>query len=104
MVNLILMVKRISARRKKSSKEAEINCERVTSLIIDYLNEELDRETTLAFEEHLSVCPDCIAFLNTYKKTIQATESLSYEDIPSEIEKRVREFIQKKIKGFSTKS
>ena len=97
------MVERIPARRKKSSKEAEINCERVASLITDYINGGLDRETTLAFEEHLSVCPDCVAFLNTYKKTIQATQSLRYEDIPSETEKRVREFIQKRIKESSTK-
>ncbi|MGE5444282.1 MAG: anti-sigma factor family protein [Ignavibacteriales bacterium] len=103
MVSPILMVKRNPVRRKKLSNEAEITCERVASLIMDYLNGELGRETTLAFVEHLSVCPDCIAFLNTYKKTIQSTQSLRYEDIPSETEKRVREFIQKKIEGSSTK-
>lgn len=103
MVSPILMVKRNPVRRKKLSNEAEITCERVASLIMDYLNGELGRETTLAFEEHLSFCPDCVAFLNTYKKTIQSTQSLRYEDIPPETEKRVREFIQKKVKGFSTK-
>lgn len=97
------MVERIPIRRKKSSKDAETTCERVASLITDYLNGELDCETALAFEEHLSVCPSCVAFLNTYKKTIQATKSLRYEDIPPETEKRVLEFIQKKVKRFSTK-
>jgi predicted anti-sigma-YlaC factor YlaD len=103
MVNSILMAKRNPVRRKKLSNESEITCERVASLIMDYLNRELDGETTLAFEEHLSFCPDCVAFLNTYKETIQSTQSLRYEDIPPETEKRVREFIQKKIKGFSPK-
>jgi anti-sigma factor RsiW len=96
------MVKRISTRQDRSGK-VEITCEWVTSLITDYLNRELDRETTLAFEKHLSFCSDCAAFLNTYKKTIQATQSSRYEDISLEMEKRVLEFIQKKIKRFSTR-
>jgi hypothetical protein len=28
-----------------------------------------------AFEKHLGQCPDCSAFLNTYKKTIEVTKS-----------------------------
>ena len=36
---------------------------------------ELDPETTLEFEKHLEVCPDCVAFLNTYKKTVELTRS-----------------------------
>ncbi len=97
------MVKQIPVQRKKISKEAKISCEQITSLIIEYLNGELDHETSLAFEGHLSFCPDCAAFLNTYKKTIKATQSLRYEDISLDAEKRVLEFIQKKIKRFSTK-
>jgi len=48
-------------------------CKRATSLISDYLTGELAPETTLAFEEHLGKCSDCVPFLNTYKKTIQIT-------------------------------
>jgi hypothetical protein len=62
------MVNRKPVRRKKLSNEFGINCKWVVSLIMYYINGELDRRTTQAFEEHLSLCPDCVAFLDTYKK------------------------------------
>ena len=44
-------------------------------LIADYLAGRLDPTVLAAFEKHLAHCPDCAAFLNTYKKTIEATKS-----------------------------
>jgi len=44
-------------------------------LIADYLAGRLDPTVLAAFEKHLGHCPDCTAFLNTYKKTIEATKS-----------------------------
>jgi hypothetical protein len=61
MAKSIFMVKRISTRQDRSGK-VEITCKRVTSLVTDYLNEELDCVMTLALEEHLGFCPDCAAF------------------------------------------
>jgi len=57
---------------------------------------ELDPETVAAFEDHLRLCPDCVAFLNTYKKTVQVTRSLRYESIPAELERRVRRFLRER--------
>jgi anti-sigma factor RsiW len=45
------------------------------ALIADYLTGSLDPTVLAAFEEHLGQCPDCAAFLNTYKKTIEAAKS-----------------------------
>jgi anti-sigma factor RsiW len=42
---------------------------------VDYLAGRLDPTVLSAFEKHLGECPDCAAFLNTYKKTIEATKS-----------------------------
>jgi anti-sigma factor RsiW len=44
-------------------------------LITDYLADRLSPKILAAFEKHLGQCPDCTAFLNTYKKTIEATKS-----------------------------
>jgi anti-sigma factor RsiW len=36
----------------------------------DYLSGELQRETTERFEHHLSICPNCVAYLSNYRDTI----------------------------------
>lgn|SRR5688572_10500828 len=64
-------------RKKRSRKlRAQMNtCEDETALIGDYLSSRLSPRLTAAFEKHLQVCPDCAAFLTTYKKTLEATRS-----------------------------
>ncbi|MEW6143414.1 MAG: zf-HC2 domain-containing protein [Thermodesulfobacteriota bacterium] len=49
-------------------------CKDATSLILEFLSGELSPETGSEFEKHLQICPDCVAFLNTYKKTIELTK------------------------------
>jgi anti-sigma factor RsiW len=93
------MAKPKPARRAKSPK-ADLTCERVTALIRDYLSGELDPEITSAFEEHLRRCADCVAFVNTYKQTVQAVQNLRYEEIPPEMQIRVRQFLRAKMKGL----
>jgi anti-sigma factor RsiW len=87
------MVKRSIVGRAQSAI-----CEEITSLILDYLTGKLNPETASAFEEHLQLCPDCLAFIKTYEKTVQATRSLRYENIPPEMEKRVRRFLRERLK------
>lgn len=92
------MVKHTSPQRPRS-KNAKITCQQITALILDYMTRELDAETALVFKAHLRECPDCIAFIRTYQKTVQAAQSLRYESIPLEMRKRVRQFLQERIKG-----
>jgi len=95
------MVKQTRSRRTKF-RQTRITCQHITSLILDYVTRDLDPDTTVAFEAHLRICPDCVAFLNTYQKTIQATRSVRYEEIPSEMVNRVRRFLQARIKGVTS--
>ena len=82
------------ARRSIVGRAETAICREITDLLVDYVTGELDPETVAALEEHLRLCPDCVAFLNTYKKTIQTTRSLRFEDIPAVMEKRVRRFLR----------
>jgi hypothetical protein len=76
------------------STAPDLTCERVVGLIADYLTGASDPETTAAFEEHLRGCDDCVAFLNTYRRTIVAVQPLRFEDVPAEMEERVRHFLR----------
>lgn len=75
----------------------ERTCQRVTDLIIDYLTEALEPAMRAAFAVHLHNCPDCIAFLQTYKQTVRVTRTLRYENIPAEMLARVQQFPHKRI-------
>jgi len=84
------------ARRSIVGRAESAICREITDLLVDYMTGELDPETVSAFQDHLRLCPDCVAFLNTYKKTVQTTRSLRFEDIPAEMERRVRRFLRER--------
>lgn len=66
------------ARRTNSAENKVQNvdtCRDATSLILDYLSGGLEPGTVSDFEKHLGDCPDCVAFLNTYKKTLELTKN-----------------------------
>jgi predicted anti-sigma-YlaC factor YlaD len=93
------MAPRKPSRRMRAQQDA-MTCQRVTAMIRAYLAGELAPEIVAALEEHLHDCPDCIAFMNTYRRTTQALQSVRYEDIPVEMQSRVRQFLRAKIKRF----
>ena len=70
--------KEISSNNKpnnQSRDRTDHTCEEEVALIADYLAGRSDPTVLAAFETHLGQCPDYAAFLNTYKKTIEATKS-----------------------------
>jgi hypothetical protein len=73
----------------------------VTSLIADYLSRELNPNLLRAFDKHISGCQDCIGFLNTYRKTLDALRSLRYDDIPPDLQEKTLEFLRRKTKRAS---
>ena len=79
--------------RPLQSATPDLACEQVTELIAGYLAGALEPDITSAFEAHLRDCDDCVAFLNTYKRTLRAVQALRYEDVPAEMEARVRQFL-----------
>ena len=60
---------------RKTDNKTPLSCKEVTALMMEYLNVTISSDVALAFEAHLAVCPDCKAFLNTYKKTVELTRS-----------------------------
>ena len=59
-------------------------CEAETKLIGDYLSDNLDAWHRQALESHLAACPECVAFLATYKNTIALTRSFLHLSLTQE--------------------
>jgi anti-sigma factor RsiW len=48
------------------------------------------------FERHLQMCPDCVNFLNTYKKTVSLAGTLSAGELPAKVRANVLAFLRRK--------
>lgn len=84
---------------KNNRAERAGTCKQATALIAEYLAGALAPETTSLFEHHLDLCPDCVAFLKTYKKTIKLTQSLLRSDIFPELRPSKRQALHKTFAG-----
>ena len=92
------MRKKSRRERLKLSRVENALCRRAVSVIADYLNGDLSLKDHRRFEAHLTDCDDCAAFFNTYKKTLQAMQTLRYEDMPPELQARALKFVRKQAK------
>ena len=87
------------AKRKQSSKAVTSKtCRQMTDLVLGYLTGKLSPSVKRAFEEHLAVCPDCVNFLNTYKKTVAVTKSVQQTDLPARVRDNILTFLRKRIR------
>ncbi len=88
------MVKRKAAAQVLTNK----TCRQISDLVFDYLNEKLAPAAKLDFEQHLSICPDCVSFLNTYRKTVAVTSSVKVEQLPPKVRENILAFLRKRIR------
>ena len=87
------------AKRKAATKAlTNKSCRQISDLVFDYLNEKLTPATKRDFEQHLSICPDCVSFLNTYKKTVAVTSSVKVEQLPPKVRENILAFLRKRIR------
>jgi hypothetical protein len=72
-------------------------CKQVTGLVSDYLNDKLAPAVKRDFQHHLRLCPDCVSFLNTYKKSVSVTRSIRPEEIPPRIRDNIVNFLRARV-------
>lgn len=73
-------------------------CKDVVENIMDYIDKELDYETLNELEKHSSECPECKAFIRTYKHMLELTGKIKQKTfVTPEIRKRLREFLKSSL-------
>jgi len=66
-----------------------IECRQIADLLGDYLEGTLPKQTRELLEWHIDGCAPCVAFMNTYRGTINAATKLQDVEIPGELKKRL---------------
>ena len=93
------------AERKKGQKIlTNKTCKQMTDLVFNYLNDKLSPDAKRDFQQHLSICPDCVNFLNTYKKTVSVTRSVQPEEIPPKVRNNILNFLRGRMRKPGTNS
>ncbi|MDA0691331.1 MAG: zf-HC2 domain-containing protein [Nitrospinae bacterium] len=73
-----------------------ICCKECLELLSDYLDGELDPQTSSSLNEHFQDCPPCVAFLNTFKtSTNLCRETIRQVDLPEVVQIKLKEFLAK---------
>ena len=73
------------------------SCKQMTDLLYDYLNDKLSQTVKRDFDQHLSICPDCVSFLNTYKKTVAVTRYVDAQALPPRVRDNVLTYLRKRM-------
>jgi len=76
-------------------KPNRLQCGNVAELIMNYLENTLDRTARRAFEAHIADCTDCWRFLYSVK----VSQGLREEDIPLEMRTRLEGLFQERLRA-----
>ena len=59
----------------------ELDCKEIVELMTDYIEGKLSEGERLRFEDHLSTCKGCTAYLEQMRQTIRLTGQLREENL-----------------------
>lgn len=62
-----------------------MTCQQLIDFIGRYREHELTEHERTEFERHLTVCPSCVAYLNTYEQTVLLAKASGDDGIPEEV-------------------
>lgn len=79
--------------------EHHFMCSDVVENIMDYIDSELDHKTLLELEKHTCECPECKAFVDTYKRMLDLAGKLKEKTfVTPEIRNRLKILLKSKSK------
>jgi anti-sigma factor RsiW len=78
-------------------QEEKYGCQEVVDLLSDYVDGECAPGVAPLIDEHLSDCPNCVAFVNTLRKSMVMSKALGYSDIPKEVRIRLRRVLERGV-------
>ena len=65
-----------------------MTCRELIEFLLDYVEGELPAEQRRLFEQHIEICPDCAAYLDSYRQTIKLSRDAfnrSDEELPADV-------------------
>jgi hypothetical protein len=73
---------------------AVINCQQLIEFCLDYVEGALPADEQERFRRHLSLCPDCVTFFETYQKTPEVSRDALKAQMPESVRESVRSYLR----------
>ena len=70
-----------------------MTCRELIDLLADYLDSTLPQAAVVELEDHLVKCPECQAYLNTYRSAKTLAARAGSVEMPAEMRRRLSEFL-----------
>lgn len=75
-----------------------VDCQRLESLIGDYVDDQLPDNVKGAVDHHMSQCAPCMHFLRQYRFAPEAARKMLLQQVPQQLEERLLSFLRSKCK------
>ncbi|MGH9663800.1 MAG: anti-sigma factor family protein [Bryobacteraceae bacterium] len=80
-----------------------LTCKQFLQELNEYLDDTVDRAIREKLEAHVTRCPNCFVIFDTTKKTLQVYKGMEPQVIPTEIEARLMNALEKKMAAKKAK-
>lgn len=74
--------------------EQHISCEEVIERLFDYLDRELDAETSAEIDRHLKRCHDCFSHADFERQLRERVASSGTQKAPERLRRRIRNLLK----------
>ena len=61
-----------------------LSCREIVEMVTDYLEGDLDADTTTALEAHLDLCPGCAQYVEQIRETVTTLGDVSSDNLSAE--------------------
>jgi anti-sigma factor RsiW len=62
-----------------------VTCREFADFVMDYFDGQLDDRARAQFDRHLTLCPDCVHYLEQYRDTVQAGQTAFDGELPAAV-------------------
>ncbi len=74
-----------------------LTCKDFLRELSEFMDDATDPVTKAELERHMSQCPNCWVVFDTTKKTVQVYKGMEAKPIPSSVQSRLMEALQRKM-------
>lgn len=75
-----------------------LNCEEFVDLVVEYVDGGLEPEISTRFENHLDDCPECVDFLESYRRTGEVCRRALNVEMPQPVKSSLFNYLRTELK------